>query len=188
VRLRSDALVRLLALVPFASLALAGVAAGQVTKPLTPSQKVAPGILVARIDTNCAVFKSAIKTEKPTRVISVRAKAWTLASDSDAAAAQRLQSYTLAEVWKHAGNYVWVRSHTLASGGVTHATHLCFRNDGTLARVRQATTVPALDAASAQLAYYNTDGSVIQKSALFEAGDPTIAKRVKALPYFNLLP
>jgi hypothetical protein len=188
VRLPSNALVRLLGLVPLASLALTGVASGQETKPLTPSQKVAPGILVARIDTDCAVFKNAIKTEKPTRAVSVRTSAWTLASDSDYAAAAKMRTYTLAEVWKHAGNYVWARSHTLASGGVKHATQLCFRNDGTLARVRQATTVPALDAASARLAYYNTDGSLIRKSALFEMGDPAIAKHVENLPYFKLLP
>lgn len=187
-RLPSNALVRLLALVPLASLALAGVARGQMTKPLTPSQKVAPSILVARIDTDCAVFKSAIKTEKPTRVVSVRTSAWTLASDADYTSAEKLHAYTLAEVWKHAGNYVWARSHTLASGGVKHATQLCFRSDGTLARVRQATTVPALDAASARLAYYNTDGSLIRKSALFEVGDPAIAKHVENLPYFKLLP
>lgn len=178
-----------LAVLSLVGLALAAApAAAQVTKPLTPSQMVAPAILVARIDTDCAVFKSAIKTETPARAVSAHTSIWTLASKNDFAAAEKLNAYTLAEAWKHDHKYVWVRAHTLATGGVRHATQLCFRNDGTLARVRQATTVPALDATSARKAYYNTDGSLIQKTAAFEVGDPTIAKRVDALPFYKLLP
>ncbi len=65
---------------------------------------------------------------------------------------------------------------------------MCFRNDSTVARIKQAATVPSLDAAGASVAYYNTDGSLIQKTTTFEVNDPLIAKRVKDLPYFKLLP
>jgi hypothetical protein len=42
-----------------------------VIKPLTPSQLVAPQILVNRIDANCAVFRNAIRTEQPTEIAAV---------------------------------------------------------------------------------------------------------------------
>jgi hypothetical protein len=191
-KFQSNLLVRGLALIPLMGLTLAAplpAGAQATTKPLTPSQMVSPKLLVTRIDTNCAVFKSAIKTQKPTDVIALKTSLWRLASDSDVVAAKKTHSaYTLAEVWKQAGNYNWIHSYTAGSGGAHHATQLCFRNDGTLARVKQATTVPALDASSARSAYYNTDGSLIQKTAMFEIGDPAIAKRVKDLPYFKLLP
>jgi hypothetical protein len=161
----------------------------QTSKPLPPSQMVSPKLLVTRIDTNCAVFKDATKSQKPTDVIALHASDWRLASHSDVAAAQKGGSaYTLAEVWKQAGNYQWVRAFTLTSSGGKHATQLCFRNDGTLARAKQASTVPSLDAAADKVAYYNTDGSLIQKTTTFEVNDPAIAKRIKDLPYYKVLP
>jgi hypothetical protein len=80
----------------------------------------------------------------------------------------------------------WVHSARLDDQGTQHATQLSFRNDGTLARVRQATIVPGLDAASARQAYYNTDGSLIRANS-FRVNDPAIGKRVQSLPYFNLV-
>jgi hypothetical protein len=158
------------------------------TKPLTPANMVSPKLLVERIDTNCVVFKSAIKTVKPTDVIAEK-KTWRLASADEASTARaHLTAYTLAEVWKQAGNYNWIRSYTVGSGGGHHAVQMCFRNDGTLARVRQGATIPALDASGSSVAYYNTDGSVIRKSATFSVNDPLIARRVRDLPYFNVLP
>jgi hypothetical protein len=73
--------------------------------------------------------------------------------------------------------------------GDQRATQLCFRqSDGTLERVRQATTVPALDAASAQAAYFSSDGKLIQKMSLFEINDPAMAKNVTDLPFYSVLP
>ena len=174
-----------------ASLALAALlpAAAQTTKPLTPANTVSPGLLVARIDTNCAVFKSAIKTQKPTNVIALHQTNWRVASDNDVAVAQRQHgSYALAEVWKQAGNDNWIRAIRVGQNGGTHATQMCFRNDGTVARIKQAATFPGLDAAAAQVAYYNTDGSLIKRTTVFDTSDPAIAKRLRDLPYFKLLP
>jgi hypothetical protein len=95
---------------------------------------------------------------------------------------------TRAQVWKQAGNYVWAHWTTEDAAGNMHVDQLCFRNDGTLARVRQATTVPALDSAAVRQAYYNRDGSVIRKSAAFVVDDPAIVKRVRDLPFYNALP
>jgi len=161
----------------------------QTAKPLPPSQMVSPKLLVTRIDTNCAVFKSAIKTQKPTDVIALHSTDWRLASHSELVAAENGKSaYTLAEVWKQAGNYQWVHAMTVTAGGGRHATQLCFRNDGSLSRAKQARTMPSLDSAADRGAYYNTDGSLIEKTATFEVNDPAIAKRIKELPYFKILP
>ena len=65
---------------------------------------------------------------------------------------------------------------------------MCFRPDGTLARVRQATTVPALDAASANAAYFNTDGSIIKKVGVIEMNDPVIQKKITSEPFYKVLP
>jgi hypothetical protein len=164
-------------------------ASAQTTKPLTPANSVSPHLLVTRIDTNCAVFKSAIKSQKPTRVIALHSTTWQLASDSDVAVAQKQHaSYAVAEVWKQAGNDNWIRALRVGQNGGTHATQLCFRNDGTLARVKQAATFPDLDASASRVAYYNTNGSLIQRTTVFDLTDPSIAKRVKDLPYYKILP
>ncbi|HTJ25218.1 MAG TPA: hypothetical protein VMA36_03545 [Candidatus Limnocylindria bacterium] len=167
---------------------LAAPAAAQTTKPLTPSQMVSPDILVKRIDLNCQVFHNAIQTVQPTEVAAIQAASWTVV---DAAHKQQVESMKdhvwIVQVWKQAGNLNWVHSARLDARGARHATQLCFRNDGTLARARQATTIPGLDAASARQAYFNTDGSVIRASSLFEVNDPAIGKRVDALPYFKLV-
>ncbi len=164
-------------------------ASAQTAKPLTPANSVSPHLLVTRIDTNCAVFRSAIKSQKPTSVIALHSTTWRLASDADVAVAQKQHAtYAMAEIWKQAGNNNWIRAIRVGQNGGTHATQLCFRNDGTLARVKQAATFPALDASAARVAYYNTDGSLIQRTTVFDLSDPSISKRVKDLPYFNLLP
>jgi len=177
----------------FAFAALGAVAmsaaSAQTTKPLTPANSVSPHLLVTRIDTNCAVFKSAIQSQKPTDVIALHSTTWRVASADDVTVAQRQHaSYTLAEVWKQAGNYNWIRATRVGQGGAQHFTQLCFRNDGTLARVRQAASLPSLDATAARVAYYNTDGSLIQRTTVFDINDPAIAKRVRDLPYYKVLP
>jgi len=158
-------------------------------KPLTPSQMVDPKILVARIDANCAVFRKAVETEAPSEVVRRGSSTWKVTSGPAAASAERVtHNVTYAKIWKQSGNYVWAHWVSHDSSGDQHSTQLCFRSDGTLARARQATTVPSLDAASASQAYYNTDGSLIRKSALFVLDDPAIVKRVANLPFFKLLP
>jgi len=159
------------------------------TKQLTPANMVSPKLLMTRIDTNCAVFKDAMKSQKPTDVLAMKSSTYRLASTSDIETAKKSHSsFTMAEVWKQAGNYQWVRAYTAGSSGGHHAAQLCFRNDGTIARVKQSATIPSLDASGASVAYYNTDGSVIQKTTAFDMGDTLIVKRVKDLPYYKILP
>ena len=164
-------------------------AAAQIkTEPLTPSQDVAPAILVARIDANCGVFRDAIKTQPATTVAALASRQWAVidASKQNDVLATHANVW-VAQVWKQAGNYVWVHSNRFDTQGNEHATQLCFRNDGTLARVRQATALPDLDAAGARAAYFNTDGSLIQADALFEKDDPAIAKQITAEPFMKPL-
>jgi hypothetical protein len=171
-----------------AVLAAASPAGAQIVlKPLTPSQLVPPEILVSRIDANCAVFRDAIRTERPTEVAAVGAGTFTAL---DAGRRQQIAAMTdhvwVMQVWRQAGNLNWVRSVRLDAVGGGHVTQLCFRNDGTLARVRQAATVPALDTAAAQQAYFRTDGSMIRATALFERTDPAIPGRGSTSPYSRL--
>lgn len=171
------------------ALLVPAVASAAGTSTLPPSQQVSPAILVARIDTNCAVFADAIKTQKPTAVAEVKSSRWVAASDADATALTKTgSSTTFATVWKQAGNYVWVHWVTTDAKGDKRADQLCFRPDGTLARVRQATTIAALDAVGAQAAYFNTDGSVIKRVGAFVSDDPAIYHTVRQLPFFKILP
>ncbi len=43
-------------------------------------------------------------------------------------------------------------------------------------------------AASAQEAYFASDGTLIAKVGAFEVNDPVIAKTVQALPFYSVLP
>ena len=165
-------------------------AAAQVVpeKSLAPSQKVSPDILVNRIDVNCGVTKNFIKTVKPKHV-ALQSSTWKLVSDSDEVVAERTHAAVmLADVWSMNNHYVWVHSHTIAQGGAQHATQLCFRTDGTLARIRQATNIPATDTSAAKVAYYNTDGSLIRSVGIIATNDPTIQKKITAEPFYSVLP
>jgi len=165
-------------------------AAAQVVpaKTLAPSQKVSPDILVNRIDVNCGVTRNFIKTISAKHVVLAHST-WKLASDSDEAVAERTHAGVMvADVWSQNNHYVWVHSHSIAQGGAQRATQLCFRPDGTLARIRQATTVPALDAASAKVVYVNTDGSTIRSIGVVVMNDPTIQKKITAEPFYSVLP
>jgi hypothetical protein len=144
---------------------------------------------IKQIDTECNAIQNAIMALHPVHVVLIR-NHWKVLSDADYAVAEKTtKSITLVDAWKQGNNYAWIHSHSIDARGNQHATQLCFRqSDGTLERARQATTVPGLRAASASQAYYSPSGSVIQKTALFEANDPAIAKRVKALPFYNVLP
>lgn len=173
-----------------AAAALTALGAPAFAQPtLAPSQSVDPKILVARIDTNCLVFKNAIASETPADVVRRGTTVWKLTSEGDVATLEKADSaVTYAKVWKQSGNYVWAHIVTHDAKGNARATQLCFRTDGTLARVRQATTVAALEATSARQAYYNADGSLIRKSAEFSVDDPAIYKAVRNLPFFKILP
>jgi hypothetical protein len=164
-------------------------APGLAQQTLAPAQMVSPKILVARIDTNCAVFRNAIASVPATDVVRRSTSIWKLTSDGDLAVAEKTGgTVSYAKVWKQDGKYVWAHVVTHAAGGNARATQLCFRSDGTLARVRQATTVAGLDAVSARQAYYNVDGSLIRKSTAFVVDDPAIYKAVRSLPFFKILP
>jgi hypothetical protein len=145
-------------------------------------------VLIPRIDANCAVFRSALVHTKPTEVASLKASTWKVVSGSDAVSAEHTHSsISLAQAWKQAGNFNWIRWVTYDKNGNERATQLCFRADGTLARARQAGTMPDLDATVARQAYFNTDGSLIKADTAFVVNDPTLYKKVRALPFYSLL-
>jgi hypothetical protein len=158
---------------------------------VTPARadEAAAAASISQIDTECGAIQNAIMALKPIHVALVNSK-WKVLSDQDYAVAERTNSsITLADVWKQGSSYAWVHSHTIDSKGNQRATQLCFRQaDGTLERARQATTVPELDAAAAKQAYYASDGSIIQKTSIFEVNDPAIAKKIAELPFYSVLP
>jgi len=144
---------------------------------------------VGQIDAECNAIQDAVMALKPIHVAYQSGK-WTVLSDADATVAMQTNAQlTLADVYKQGDSYAWVHAHSVNQQGTQRATQLCFRqSDGTLERVRQATTIPQLSAASAEQAYYSADGKVIQQTKLFEANDPMIAKTIKALPFYAVLP
>lgn len=158
-------------------------------KPLMPAENVPADILVKRIDLNCSVFRSGIRTEKPTEVAAVRAATFAAVDEGHRREVEALTDHVwVVQAWKVAGNLNWVRSARFDEKGTVHLTQLCFRNDGTLARVRQAAADADLDAVSTKQAYFRTDGSLIQASALFERDDPAIPKGAQPPPYSGVLP
>jgi hypothetical protein len=169
--------------------AVAGPAGAQMSGgSMSASQMAPPKILISRINANCGVVRNAVKSEQPIHEV-LHATRWKIASDGQVALAERTHaSVTIADVWKVDGKYSWVHTRTYTARGAERTTQLCFRPDGTLARARQAATIPALDGAAARQAFYNVDGSLIQHSALFEANDSSIVKSVSGLPYFKDLP
>lgn len=144
---------------------------------------------VAQIDSECNAIQNAVMALHPVHVALVAGQ-WKVLSEGDYAVAEQThESITFADVYKQGNNYAWVHSHSFSASGKQTATQLCFRQaDGSLERARQASTVPDLAAAAAQAAYYTADGKVIQKTALFEVDDAAIAKRVKDLAFYQVLP
>src|SRR5262249_170611 len=134
---------------------------------------------IKQIDTECNAIQDAVMALKPIRVASQSGK-WVVLSDADAAAAiQTADNLTYGDVYKQGNSYAWVHAHSVNAQGTQRATQLCYRqSDGTLERVRQATTIPDLSSASAEQAYYSSDGKVIQMTKLFEVNDPMIAKTI----------
>jgi len=144
---------------------------------------------VKEIDTECNAIQNAVMALQPIHVGLVSSK-WVVLSDADYTAAQQQNASALfADVYKQGANFAWVHSHSADSKGNQRATQLCFRqSDGSLERARQATTIADLSGASAQQAYFASDGTVIQKTSLFEINDPAIAKTIKSLPFYAVLP
>jgi hypothetical protein len=163
------------------------LAAAVLTGPA--SSQTSDAAAVKQIDTECNAIQDAIMALHPIHV-AFRSSNWDVLSDADLTVAARTKvSITFADVYKQKQNYAWVHAHSFDSKGDQRATQLCFRqNDGTLERVRQAATVPDLAAAAARQAYFASDGNLIEKTALFEMNDPLIAKTVKALPFYSVLP
>jgi hypothetical protein len=162
------------------------LAASPSPAPMSPAATAAA---VKGIETECNAIQSAIQALKPVHLALVRSN-WRVLSDADYTVAQRTHaSVTFVDAWKRGTGYAWIAAHRFDANGNQHATQLCFRqSDGTLERARQAVTVPALNAASARQAYFASNGTIIQKSALFEVNDPALAKKIKALPFYNSLP
>jgi len=144
---------------------------------------------VKQIDSDCLAIQNAIMALHPIHVALIAGQ-WKVLSEGDYAVAEQThKSITFADVYKQGNNYAWVHSHSFSESGKQTATQLCFRQaDGSLERARQAATVPNLDAAGAEAAYYTPDGKVIQKTSLFEVNDPAIAKSVKELAFYQVLP
>lgn len=153
-----------------------------------PAQ-TADSTAIKQIDTECNAIQDAVMALKPVHVAYQSGK-WAVLSDADATVAVRTNAkLAFADVYKQGDNYAWVHAHSLNQQGTQRATQLCFRqSDGTLERARQAATIPDLSAASAEQAYYSSDGSLIQKTKLFEENDPMISKTIKSLPFYAVLP
>jgi hypothetical protein len=166
------------------------LAAGVLCAPIAArSENAAPSAAVKAIDTDCSAIQSAIQALHPVHLALVSSQ-WKVLSDADYAVAEQTRSaITLVDAWKAGQSYAWIHAHTFDAKGDQRATQLCFRqSDGTLERARQATTIENLNAASAEQAYYSSDGNAIQKSAAFEENDPALAKKIESLPFYSSLP
>jgi hypothetical protein len=166
----------------------AAVAQSVPTQPITPAQEASPQIMMAQVDVTCDTMVQQQKLVKPVHLV-YKSSTWNVVSDANVVVAdQTSATVVFADVWKQNGKYIWVHAHRLNQQGDQRATQLCFRPDGTLARVRQAETIAALDAAGATRAYYYTNGTLIAKFGVFDESDPSVAKAVTSLPYYKDLP
>ncbi len=146
-------------------------------------------LAIKQIDDECNAIQDAVMALKPIYV-AYQSGNWVVVTDNDAAVAMQTNGKaTFADVFKQGNNYAWVHAHSINSQGTQRATQLCFRqSDGTLQRVRQAETIPGLSQAAAEQAYYSSNGRLLQKTKLFEENDPMIAKTIKDLPFYAVLP
>jgi len=171
-----------------AALSEAAFAQSVPTQPITPAQEQSPQILMAQVDVTCDTMVQQQKLITPVHLVN-KSSTWNVVSDANVVAADRVSAtIVFADVWKQNGKYVWVHAHSVNQQGDQKATQLCFRTDGTLARVRQAATIDALDAAGATRAYYYTNGTLIAKFGVFDENDPSVSKSVTSLPYYKNLP
>jgi hypothetical protein len=144
---------------------------------------------VKAIDTDCSAIQNAVMALKPIHLALLNSN-WKVLSDADYTVAERTHaSITLVDAWKQGNNYAWIHSHSFSASGTQRATQLCFRQaNGSLERARQAADVPSLGAAGAKAAYFSSDGTLIFKVSGFEVNDPAVAKTIKELPYYSVLP
>jgi hypothetical protein len=144
---------------------------------------------IKTIDTDCTAIQNATMALHPVHLALVQSN-WKVLSDADYAVAQQTRaSIVLVDAWKAEKNYAWIHSHSFDAQGNQRATQLCFRqSDGTLERARQATTVPDLNSASAKVAYFASDGSVIFAVSAFDQNDPALSKTIASLPFYSVLP
>ena len=155
----------------------------------TVRSQAADASAIGQIDTECNAIQNAVMALHPIHVAD-QSGTWVVLSDADFAVAEKVgASIVLADVYKQGSSYAWVAAHSFDASRKQRATQLCFRQSGgTLERARQATAVPDLAAASVQQAYFASDGTLIQKAALFEENDPQLAKKIEALPFYSVLP
>jgi hypothetical protein len=156
---------------------------------IAQSQANDPAAQQKQIDTDCSAIQNAVMALHPVHVL-LTSSTWRVVSDGDVAVADRTHAaVTIADVWMQKKQPAWIHAHSYDQQGNERATQLCYRQkDGTLQRVRQANTVPALDDASAEQAFYASDGTLIRATAAFAADDPIAAKQVTALPFYKTLP
>jgi hypothetical protein len=155
--------------------------------PATIAAQPAEATTVAQIDSACDAVWSAVSQTSPVNVI-LNGKQWQVLKDSQLHYLTGSLIPHYAAVYKQGGRYVYAREVSVDKYGDQHALGMCFRNDGTLARARQAKTMPQLASEKGQRGYYAADGTLIQKTPGFNEKDPTIAKNVTALRYFSVLP
>ena len=173
---------RRIAIALFATVAIAVPLSGR-------TQDAGIAVQIKAIDTDCMAIQNAIAALHPIHLTLVQGN-WKVLSDADYAVAQQTRAgIVLVDAWKAEKNYAWIHSHSFDAQGNQRATQLCFRqSDGTLERARQATTVPDLDGASAKVAYFAADGSVIFAASAFDRNDPALSKTIASLPFYSVLP
>ena len=155
--------------------------------PATITAQPSGASAVAQIDTECDALLSATSQTLPVSVI-LHGKKWIVLNDKQLENVLQSGTPHYAAVYKQGASYVYVREVSLDKYGRQHALGECYSNNGTLERARQAQTIPALSSQTAQRAYYAADGTLIQKTPGFNEQDPTIAKNIKELRYFSVLP
>jgi hypothetical protein len=156
---------------------------------IAQSQANDPAAQQKQIDADCSAIQNAVMALHPVHVL-LQSSTWKVVSDADVAVADRTHAaVTIADVWMQKKQPAWIHAHSYDQQGNQRATQLCYRqNDGSLQRARQASTVPALNGASAEQAFYANDGTVIRATSAFVTDDPVVAKQVSALPFYKVLP
>ncbi len=171
------------------SIAVAALALTWMAGSAGPAVAQTASDMVKQIDADCQAIQNATMALHPTHLALVGGT-WRVFSEGDYAVVEQThKSIAFADVFKQGNNPAWVSGHSFNTNGDQRAVQLCYRQaDGTLERAKQAATAPGLDAASAEIAYFGSDGSVIQKTSLFEVNDPALAKKVTDLPFYSMLP
>jgi len=155
--------------------------------PVTITAQPSGASAVGQINAECDALLSAISQTSPVSVI-LQGQKWVVLNDTQLQHVLQSGTPHYAAVYKQGVRYVYAREVSLDEYGRQHALGLCYRSDGTLQRARQAQTIPELSSEKAERAYYAADGTLIQKTPGFNEKDPTVAKNLKDLRYFSVLP